>query len=140
MSNKFAAKGAIVKCAATATPANTLGGLKEVALLGGDRELIDVTNHGSTGTKESIANPLRDVRSIDVTIFYDPADTQHERIRAAHDAGTLEYQTLVLPDTSAAQWAMSGYITSWGIPTLNVDGAIEVTYTFTASGADTFTA
>jgi hypothetical protein len=139
MASKFAAKGAQVKVAATATPTNVLDGVKEVSVNGGTREMIDTTNHASTGTKQSIPNPLRDVRSLDVTIFYDPADTQHERIRAAHEAGTLEYQTFVFPDTGAAQYAMSGYITDWTVPTLGVDGALEVTYTFTANTAEVFT-
>lgn len=139
MSLKFAAKGAQVKCAATATPTPVLGGLKEVSVNGGTREMIDTTNHGSTATKESIPNPLRDVRTLDVTIFYDPADTTHERIRAAHEAGTLEYQTFVFPDSGAAQYAMSGYITDWTVPTLGVDGALEVTYTYTAISAEVFT-
>jgi hypothetical protein len=140
MSVKYPANGIIINVAATATPTNALGGLKEIAFLGGEREMIDVTNHGSSGVKEMIPHPLRNLRSMEVTIFYDPADTQHERMRAAHAAGTLEYQTVVLTDAGDAQYAMSGYITDWTIPTLGQDGALEVTYTFQATSAETFTA
>ena len=140
MSTKYAAKGAKVLAAATATPTAEVPAIKEVSLTGGGREMIDVSNHQSSGTKESIPNPLRDIRQIEVTIFYDPADTTHERIRAAHASGTLEYQTLVLPDTGAAQWAFSGYITEFTVPTLGATGALESTYTFVAAASEAFTA
>lgn len=140
MSTKYAAKGAVIKAGATATPTTVVPGLKSVGMPGGDREMIDVTNHGSVATKESIPEPLRDIRQLEVTLFYDPADAEHERLRAAQAAGTLEYQTLTLPDTGAAQWAFSGYITSFSLPELGVSGALECTYTFTAVGAETFTA
>ena len=102
--------------------------------------MFDVSNHQSTNTKEQVLEPLRDVRTIEATIFYDPADTEHERLRAAYENGTLEYWTFVLPDAGAASWAFSGYITGMTIPTLGVSGALESTLTYTANGAPTFTA
>lgn len=140
MSTKYAAKGIKILAGAAATPTTEIPALKEVSMGGGDRAMIDVSNHQTTNTKEQILEPLRDVRTLDATIFYDPADTVHERMRAAYEAGTLEYWTLVLPDTGNAQWAYSGYITSMTLPTLGVTGALECTLTFTASGAGTFTA
>lgn len=137
---KYPAKGTIIKVAASATPTNTLLGVKEIQLTGGERKMIDVSNQASANTEESIPHPLREVRGLEVTLFYDPADTQHERIRAAHEAGTLEYQTLVLPDVGAAQFAFSGYITKFTLPTIGLNGALECTYTFMAIGAETFTA
>lgn len=139
MSTKYAAKGTKVLAGAAATPTTEVPAIKEVALTGGDREMIDVTNQQSSGTEESIPNPLRKIRQIEVTLFYDPADTVHERLRAAHANATLEYQTLVLPDTGAAQWAFSGYITAFTVPTLGVTGALEATYTFVASASEGFT-
>lgn len=140
MSTKYAAKGAKIKAGATATPTTEIPGLKEVGMTGGDRTMIDVSNHASVNTKEQIPEPLRDVRTIEAVIFYDPDDTEHERLRASYEAGTLEYWTFVLPNTGAAQWAFSGYITGMTIPTLGVTGALESTLTFTAAGAPTFTA
>lgn len=139
MSTKYAAKGAKILAGAAAAPATEVPAIKEVALTGGGREMIDTTNHQSTVTKEQIPEPLRDVRSIEVTLFYDPADTMHERLRAAQAAGTLEYQTLVLPDAGASQWAFSGYITEFTVPTLGVTGALECTYTFMAASSEAFT-
>lgn len=140
MSIKYSAKGAKIKAGATTTPTTEIPAIKEVGMTGGERTMIDVTNHQTTNTKEQIPEPLRDVRTLEATIFYDPADTEHERLRAAYEAGTLEYWTFVLPDTGAAQWAFSGYITGMTIPTLGTTGALESTLTFTAAGAPTFTA
>lgn len=140
MSTKYPAKGVKILAGAAAAPTNEVPAIKTIAMKGGEREMIDVTNMQSSGTEESIPNPLRKVRSIDVTLIYDPADTMHERLRAAHAAGTLEYQTLVLPDAGNAQWAFSGYITEMTVPELNVNGALESTYTFVANTAETFTA
>jgi len=48
----YPAKGVIVKVAATATPTNVLNGLKEIGPVGGERETIDVTNHGCVFLQE----------------------------------------------------------------------------------------
>lgn len=140
MSTRIACKGAQLKYAATATPTNIIPGLRSVALTIGDRELINATCHDSTATKEYIAALLRDTAGIECTIAYDPAATAHEAIRAAQAAGTLHYLTIVLPDTGAAEWALSGYWLSFGMPTLNPEtGLMESTLKFKASGAETFT-
>jgi hypothetical protein len=140
MSVKYAAKGAVIKVAATATPTNVVDGVKEISIIGGEREMIDVTNHGSTVTKSTIPHPLRDLRGIELVIFYDPADTQHERMRAAFEAVTREYMTLVLPDTGAAQHAFTGYYTKFSTPSIGQDGGLEVACTFMADAAEVFTA
>lgn len=139
MSAKTAAFGVQIKAGSSATPTNVVGGVKDVAFNGGDREMIPTTTHDSTVVKSYIPHPLRDVRSLTVTLAYDPADTNHERMRAAHAAGTLEYQTLILPDVGAAQWALSGYITKFTLPTLGTDGELECAYEFMCTAAETFT-
>lgn len=140
MSGAFAAIGGIVKVGASATPTAVLDGIKELKPGGGERGTIDTTVVGSTVTEKFIPKPLRAVRTLDFTLLYDPADTQHERIRAAAEAATLEYITVIMPDAGAAQWAYSGYYMNWTPPTLNTDGALEVTFSFMATGAEVFTA
>lgn len=136
---KIAAKGTIVKVGAAPTPTTALPQIKEIGLVGGEREMIDVTTQDSTVTKETIPNPLRNLRAIELTLVYDPANSVHEAIRAAADAATLQYVTLVLPDAGAAQWAFSGYFTNFSMPTIGLDGALEVTCRFDAIAAETFT-
>lgn len=139
MSIKYAAKGVKIKAGAAPTPTSEIDGIKEAGLIGGGREMIDTTNHSSVAVKEQIPEPLRAARGLEVTLFFDPADTQHARLLAAYAAGTLEYQTYVLPDAGAAEFVMSGYITDFTVPTLGTTGALEAKYTFMAAGADTFT-
>ncbi len=139
MSAKTAAFGVQIKAGVAATPTNVVAGLKEVAFNGGERAMIDSTTHDNTVVKSKTPHPLRELRSLDVTLEYDPADTNHERMRAAHAGGTVEYQTLVLPDAGAAQWAMTGIITKFSLPTIGIDGMLECVYTFEATAAEAFT-
>lgn len=137
---KIAALGAIVKYGASASPTTELAQVKSVSFEQGSREQIDMTTHDNTVTKEYKDAKLRDTASVEITILYDPANSGHEAIRAAHAAGTLYYITLVLPDTGAAQFAMSGYFTDFSISPLVTNGAIEATIRYKANAADTFTA
>lgn len=141
MATKFAAKGAIAKYAATATPTTTIDNLLEISITVGSRGMINTTTHGSATTKDHMVEPLRETNEVSGKIMYDPADTIHELLRNHHSAGTLGYLTLVLPDTGAAQWAMSGNITQFSVPTLNPEtGRLEADFTFKAVTVDTFTA
>lgn len=138
---KYAAKGAKLKYAATATPTTEVENILEFSLTIGARGLINTTTHGSTTTKDYMPEPLRDTNEVSGKIMYDPADTIHELMRSHHAAGTLGYLTVVLPDTGNAQWAMSGHITAFSVPTLNPEtGRLESDFTFKAITVDTFTA
>lgn len=137
---KFKAKGVIVKAALTATPTTLVDQAAEVGFTLGDRTLLDVSTHDSVKTKDYIDSGLRETVELDITVEHDPANAVHEIIRAAADAGTLVYLTLILPDTGAAQWAMSGFITSFNIPNLGVAGSLKMNFKFKAAGADTFAA
>ena len=139
MSTKIAAKGVIVKYAATATPTNILEGVKEVSLSLGDRPMIDSTTHDSTNTKEHIPNPLRETLEISIKLAHDPAYAGHEAIRAAHAAGTKHFIALVLPDAGAAQWEAGGYYTKFSPPAYGLDGTLEVDIVFKAIGVETYT-
>ncbi len=137
---KTKAKGVLVKMALTATPTTNYAQNAEVSFSQGDRTLVDVTTLDSVTTKEYLDSGLRDTCELDITSEYDPADTIHELARAAHAAGTLVFVTLVLPDAGAAQWAMSGIILSFGVPTLQSNGSLKNTIRFKATGVDTFAA
>lgn len=140
MSTKNAAFGVTLKAAATASPTVVVPGLKEVSFNGGDRAMIDTTTHDDTVTKSAIPHPLRDLRSLGLTLAYDPADTVHERMRAAHAGKTKEYIDVILPDAGAATYSLSGYYTKWSLPTIGQDGMLEVAVEFMATTAETFAA
>ncbi len=137
---KYSAKGIVIKAAATAVPTTVVAQLKTIAMNVGDVALIDVTTHDSTTTKDFIHPGLRDTLEVDVTMVWDPADTIHELIRSSHGTGILLYVTVILTDAGNAQWACSGYVTAFGPPAMNVDGALEVTWKFKAKTLDVFTA
>lgn len=140
MSTRIATKGAIIKHGASSSPTTAIPGIRSIQVSGGERAMINATCHDSSSTLEYIAAPLRDTLTLTVTLAHDPADTEHEALRAAYAAKTLEYQTIVLPDAGTAQWALSGYITSFLSGQLNPEtGLLETVYTFKAIGAETFT-
>lgn len=140
MSTRIATKGALIKHGATASPSTNLAGVRGVSVGDGQRQMIDATCHDSTTTTEYISAPLRDTQSLTVTLAHDPADTGHEAIRAAYAANTKYFITVVLPDVGAAQWAFSGYVTSFLPAQLNpTTGLLESTFTYKADSAETFT-
>lgn len=137
---KISAKGIILKFGVTATPTDVVPGLRSIGINQGAREQIDVTTHDSTTTKEHVDSGLRETPDIEGVIVYDPANTVHEAIRAAHSAGTLCYATLVLPDAGAASWAASGHVTGFSIPSRAPGDPLEANFSFKANAADTFAA
>lgn len=138
---KYAAKGAIIKSGSSASPTTTLTQLKSVSLTIGERELLDATTHDSSTAKEYVAAGVRDTSMVEAEILYDPADATHEAVRAAQAAGTTWYWTVILPDTGAAQWAMSGVIRSFSLGSLDpVSGLIQASISFKALAVETFTA
>lgn len=137
---KIAAKGAVVKSGSAATPTTSLTQVKSVSLTIGAREMLGATTHDSATTKDYLASPLRDTNGVEIELIYDPSDATHEAVRAAHAAGTLWYFTLVLPDAGTAQWAMSGYITDFSVPSLDPEtGVVTSTLSYKANAVDTFT-
>lgn len=137
--SKFSAKGWIAKVALTATPTNALGQMKTIGLNHGARKLVDVTTHDSSVTMDYIDSGLRDTPEIEINLEWDPDNTQHELIRAAHAAGTPVYMTVVAPNTGAAQWACLGIVTEASAPAKGPDGDLEWSFKYKATSAETFT-
>ena len=137
---KYPAKGVIVKYAATATPTTEVVNKAEVGIEDGERELIDSTTHENTTTKSYVDSGLRDTLGIPLRLLLDPADTIHELMRSHWAAGTLGYLTIVLPDTGAATWSGSGYITSYQVEGMTPKGELAVRIRFKYASAETFTA
>jgi hypothetical protein len=137
---KIASKGVLVKSGSAATPTTNLAQVRSVSLTIGEREMINTTTPDSTTSKDYISAPLRDTNQVEIEIAYDPANSTHEDVRAAHAAGTKWYFTVVLPDAGAAQWAMAGTITGFSIPALDAEsGLLIANITYRADTVDTFT-
>lgn len=138
--SKFKSKGVIVKAALTATPTTVVSQMADVSFDLGARALVETTTHDSSVTKDYTDSGLRDTVELDISCEYDPADAIHEIIRAAQAAGTLVYMSIVLPDTGAATWSMSGYITTFAIPSMGTGGSLKMNFKFKAAGSDSYTA
>lgn len=137
---KFAAKGVVVKSGNAATPTQTLPGVKSVSIDTGERPMIDVTTHDSTGSKDYVAGALKDTLTAEIELVFDPTSTYHDELVDAHLAGTKWYFTFILPDSGAASFAASGYITNVSVPTLDPDtGSLMATVSYKADSAVTYT-
>lgn len=138
---KFKTKGTIAKIGAANPPTTTIVAMGDVTLNLGDRDaLVQVTTHdSSTGIHEFLDQGFAAPPSFSGEIMYDPADTVHEVIRAAHAAGTSLYLKVTLPDTGAADILFPGRVKSLSIP-LPVMGKLVMSFEFEGTGAYTFTA
>lgn len=137
---KFTAKGVVVKSGSAASPTQTLPGVKSVSVNTGSRDMIDVTTHDSTTTKEYLPAALRDTVSLELELVFDPTSTYHDELVDAKAAGTKWYLSVILPDSGSATWALSGYFTDQSVPTLDPEtGALMTTFSFKCDVADTYT-
>lgn len=139
MSTKIANKGHIIKSGSSATPTVTLPGVVDVSPTGGERDMIPASTHDTSAVEENIPSPLRKARGLSIKIDYDPADTAHEAVRAAHAAVTPWYFTHILPDAGAAQFAMVGIITKFTVGPGTIEGLLSAEIEFLATAAEAFT-
>lgn len=138
---KFKTKGTDAKIGASNPPTTSIVAMGDVTLNLGDRDaLMNVTTHdSSTGIHEFIDQGFASPPSFSGEIMYDPADTVHEVIRAAHQAGTTLYLKVTLPDTGAATYLFPGRVKSLSIP-LPVMGKLVMSLEFEGTAAYTFAA
>lgn len=140
MAVKTPTKGISVKHGVAATPTDVLANLKTVRVKPGILELIKSTDHGASGTDTYVPRPLRDSADAEIVVFWDPDDTGHETVRAAHAARTKYYFTPVFPNTGASQYALAGYITDFAPGDFDTEtGLMEVTISFKCDSAETYT-
>lgn len=138
---KFKTKGATLKFGASNPPTDAVGQLGDSTLDLGEREaLVDITTHDNTsGTTDQLDVGFVAPPTLSGELLYDPADTEHEAMRAAHAAGTAEYALVTLPDAGAATILFPCIVASLGLP-VPVKGKLSMTFTLKGTGAYTFTA
>jgi len=137
---KFKSKGVIAKIGAANPPTTAIVQLGDGTLDLGAREgALDVTTHDNTsGTTDMMDNGFKTPMSFNGEILWDPADTVHEVIRAALEAGTLVYFLLILPDTGAAQTLCQVRVKSMTVP-VPVKGKLAAQIGIEGMSAQTFT-
>lgn len=138
---KFKTKGLVFKFETASPPTVVIAQLGDGELNLGEREgALDVTTHdNSTGEIDKLDVGFKEPWSFTAEIFFDPANTGHEAIRAAHasPAGT-ERGMIVLPDTGSAQITGLVRITSFTVP-VPVKGALKANITVEGMAAGTWT-
>lgn len=136
---KFKSKGLIFKFGASNPPTQTVAQCGDGTLNLGEREgAIDVTTHDSTNT-ELMDNGFKTPFSFDGELLFDPADTNHEALRAALDSGATNYALLILPDTGAAQIVGPCRVKSFSVP-VPVKGKLSAQVSIEGMSAGTYTA
>ena len=130
------AKGIILKYGDSASPSTTIPQKADISYDAGSWDMLDGTNHDSGSTK--VKEPgLKEPPSLNVNVLLDPGDTAHAWLVSANDSGALKYFTLVLPDTGAAQFVLSGYVQTLSI-TGPVNDYLKASFTIICAAAAVF--
>jgi hypothetical protein len=138
---KFKTKGLIAKIGTVNPPITAIVQLGDSTLDLGERDaLINATTHDtSTGTHAFLDPGFKSPASFSGEILYDPADTVHEVVRAAHAAGTTLYLLITLPDTGAAEFLFPCRVRNLSLP-LPVMGKLMMNIDCEGLEGTTFTA
>lgn len=140
MSVKTPTKGIAVKHGSSASPTTNLDNVKTVRVKPGALQLIKSTDHAQASVDSYVPRPLRDSADAEIVIFWDPDDSGHEGVRAAHAARTKYYFTPVFPNVGASQYALAGYITDFVPGEFDVEtGLMEATIVFKCDSVETYT-
>lgn len=138
---KFKTKGLQFKFEAANPPTVVIAQLGDGTLNLGEREaLLDVTSHdNSTGETDHLDNGFKAPWSFDAEIYFDPANTGHEALRAAHASpGASDRGMVIIPDTGAAQITGPCRIKSFSVP-VPVKGALKAMISVEGLTAGTYT-
>jgi len=110
-----------------------IANIQSFNLSGVEANDIDVTDLSSTG-KEFLQG-LEDPGSVDITGFYDSANTSHQAIRDAVGGSTVTNYRVTLSDSSTITFA--ALVQSFALD-IAVDGAVELSATLKISGGITY--
>jgi predicted secreted protein len=113
MSTAYAGKGTLIKRSngATTPVFATINGVRNIDGPGLSREYIDTTHQTSAGGYREKIPSFKDAGQVSFDLLWDPADTQHEGLISDYEDDVLRDFEKVYPNTGAATWAFSGYVT-----------------------------
>lgn len=136
---KIKAKGVVLKYGDSSNPSTNMSQVAEISYDAGTWDRTDTTTLDTSGSTKTYEPTLKEPPSVEVKIMLDPAGVDHDWVIDSHAAGTTKYLTLVLPDAGAAAWALVGHITALTVGGITPGGFVELNFTFSGSGADTYT-
>ena len=137
---KFKTKGFGLKLGASNPPTTAVTQLGDSTVDLGDRDAaINVTTHDTSGGVHELLDPgFKSPIKLSGEVLYDPADTVHEVLVAAHEAGTLLYFLATLPDTGAETFLAQCRVQSVSMP-LPVMGKLAINVVLEGMAATTRT-
>jgi predicted secreted protein len=130
---KYPAKGVTLTVNAVPVP-----GLVDIGSTGGEAEEIEVTSHDTVGSYREFVQGFKGRASFTFTIRWDPALAGHDALHALYAAGTAVPVIIGLPTTPATQITFNAFVSNIPIPSMPIDGALNLEITMTVTGAITF--
>lgn len=116
--------------------------IAEVVEIGGpglELDMIEITNHSSTGGWEEHVGGILRTGEVTLDINYDPAGGTHDAstgLIADMVARTLRNFQLIFPDTGTTTWTFSAYVQKFE-PGAPVDDKLSASVTLKLSGQPT---
>ena len=94
----------------------TVARILEIGDVSLSRDASDTTTFDSTGGyRQFEASGLRDAGETQLTLVWDPADTEHAALRGDFDSATAEQYQITWPDGSS--YTCDGLVTAYGVST-----------------------
>lgn len=109
----------------------TIPNIKSFQGLGGQAQVIDVTNLSSTAKEKRIG--LRDEGELSITLDFDPDDTVQEGLRTDRANRTRQQFKITFTDTTPTTATFYGYVNQFGIQG-GVDAVIEASVSIVIDG------
>jgi predicted secreted protein len=131
--SKYSSKGVTLTVNAVVIP-----GLVDLGSTGGEAEEIEVTSHDTVGAYREFLQGFKGRAAFTATIRWDPALASHDGLHALYAAGTVVPVVIGLPTTPASTITFNAFISNIPIPSMPIDGALNLEITFTVTGAITF--
>lgn len=96
---------------------------------------IDVTTLCSEG--KEFMQGLKDEGTMNLSVFYDPAEDAHKRLQYLRDNQELGAFKVTLPDTGSEVHSFSGYVMSASLGDLSPDSVLTMDFSVRISGSIT---
>ena len=107
-----------------------------VSVQGPDGSASEIDTTALSDTAKTYSMGLPDEGTLTIEAIHDPSNTQHEALRAARAAQTLQNFSLRLSDSPQTQYNFSAFVPSFSL-SAGVDDVVKASYTLRISGAVT---
>jgi hypothetical protein len=140
------AHGITIGVSTTSSNFDTLGELTDISPPSVSKDVIETTNHGSSGVKSYIGG-LVDFGEVSITVNYNPDDTEHTLMRNLAKApnstqvdstnNDVYYFQITYTDATPTTETFQGIVTSFE-QEAPIDGQLSATFTVKITGSVTY--